>query len=168
MLSSISIFLCAIAISLLLVVTPAAAANDCKKPTPTSCADGVVHWVDGRTGAICDPLDCSNGADIVGCAYTGGSAISQKTSYLSCWTKPTGSITISSQTIKQAAPATTTTTGTEAGETTAAFNTSDGSDVASSTSGSPASPTSTGDAGSLGHGSLMAVAGAAIGAIVLV
>ena len=87
--------------------------------------------------------------------------VSPKTSYLSCWKKPTGSIKVPSQTINPAPSATTTTTTTDAEETTAEttepFNT--GSDIhlaPKTTRGSPASPTSTNNAGSMRHGSLMA------------
>ncbi|KAJ5620788.1 hypothetical protein N7510_004772 [Penicillium lagena] len=185
-----------IAASLLMLVTTAFGA--CNTISYTSCADNIVHWYDPTNGEVCDPLDCGGGRapvkyDVPCCAaYRGTEPCVSTTSTLSCW-KP--SSVSASGTIASASSAKTTSdtsvTDTSVAPSTGATATNSshstsGSTTAPSTTKAPTQstssatsnigttptsgsnqPISTNIAGGCA-GSLMAIAGAAIGAIALV
>lgn len=154
----------------------------CTTHSFTTCDDGIVHWFDPGTGEVCDPHDCGGGRapareDVPGCPrYTGTEIYSKTTSYLSCWTPPasassrvpSASVGVSTATGTGAAtggtgsPSTTTTPATTQPPT----SKTGGGVTLSSSGASLATPTT--NAANLLDGSLMAGAGAAIGALALI
>lgn len=178
---------------LLLLATSASAV--CTSYSYTSCDDNIVHWFDPGTGEICDPINCGGGRggplryDVPGCdRYTGTKTIATSASYLSCWT-PSASASATSAAVGSGG-STTDTVATEnsmASPTVSSTEVTSGSsatpsttlppdasadsqttgDATASASDSAASAEPTDNAGAFGQGSLVAVAGAVIGAIAL-
>ncbi|PGH04955.1 hypothetical protein GX51_03254 [Blastomyces parvus] len=174
-----------------LVALPLLAASvsafNCKTHTFTQCEDGITHWYDPDDGMICDPLDCGGGRappkkDVPGCAgYTGTLTRATSASYLSCWpfttatpSDPAETGTGTEATATGSNPPAPTTAGTGTGGTDAPATTppptppTSDEGASASGSGSSAAPSETPNAGAILDGSLMAGAGAAIGALLLV
>ncbi|KAJ5172861.1 hypothetical protein N7492_005454 [Penicillium capsulatum] len=181
-----------------LVVLARTVLGECGSHSFTHCEDNIVHWFDPNTGEVCDPLDCGGGRapprkDQPGCPLYTGTKV-RTTSYLSCWTPSVSASSTSATGSSDAGVVYTTSVETKTGSTVAVTVTST-STMASSThgaSGSSASPsttspparsaanstqssssaasssTSTPNAADSFAGSMMAVAGAAIGAMALV
>ncbi|OJD25199.1 hypothetical protein ACJ73_03430 [Blastomyces percursus] len=161
----------------------------CEQHTFTQCEDGITHWYDPDDGMICDPLDCGGGRapikkDVPGCpAYTGTLTRATSVSFLSCWpfttespsdpTSATETGTGTEATVTGSNPPASTTAGTGTGGTAPGITQpptpSTGDEGANASgSGSSGAPSETPNAGAFLEGSLMAGAGAAIGALLLV
>ncbi|CAI7645249.1 unnamed protein product [Penicillium bialowiezense] len=161
------------------------------------CADKTVHWYDPTNGEVCDPLDCGGGRapvkyDVPCCAaYTGTEPCVSTTSTLSCWapSSVSASSTVAASSSAETTAATVSnSTGTSSTGVAAKTSSQETSDSTSAPSTTEA-PTQATSSGSLETGSgtesgsaqsistnaaesrvgpLMAVAGAAIGAVILV
>lgn len=171
--------------------------GECGSHSFTHCEDNIVHWFDPNTGEVCDPLDCGGGrapvkTDEPGCPLYTGTKV-RTTSYLSCWTPSVSAsstaattsgqpvvLSVTSVEIKSGStiPITVTTTstmtssisgspGSSASPSTTSPPTHSSADSARGSSGSASSSTSTPNAADSLAGPMMALAGAAIGAMAL-
>lgn len=162
----------------------------------TTCDDGIFYWFDPNTGEICDPLDCGGGrappkTNVLACASYPGTYVTT-ISYLSCWTPPASAT--STPVAVTSAESTTDTVATGKSTPTSPTTTSTATQVAtgssimpsttfppsqspnskthgngtSSISGTVALSSSTNNKRHMLDGSLIAVAGAAIGAVALI
>ncbi|KAF4160172.1 hypothetical protein CNMCM8927_002652 [Aspergillus lentulus] len=162
----------------------------------TTCDDGIFYWFDPNTGEICDPLDCGGGrappkTNVLACASYPGTYVTT-ISYLSCWTPPASAtstpVTVTSAESTTDTVATGKSTPTSPTTTSTATQVATGSSIMPSTtfppsqspnskthgngtssiSGTVALSSSTNNKRHMLDGSLIAVAGAAIGAVALI
>ena len=165
----------------LFVAVKHAYAANCSAISYTTCDDNIVHWYNPGTGEVCDPLNCGGGragpfiTDRPGCPHYSGTEIYSSTiSILSCWpftttgeAEATGRSESTGDT-ESAAPTTGTVsdTGSEAPSTTPAPTSSgdEGDDTTTDEDGEETDSTGDTGAGVHLHGSVLTLAGAAVGA----